>query len=149
MSTETERDEALRLPPEELIALAPDAWTAPFWVAAAEHRLVVPRCTRCDAYRFPPSPFCWRCQAQAVEWVERPGRGRVYSYTVIWHPILPDLADSVPYAPAVVDLDDTDGVRIVGALTGARASDVAVGLDVTLEWRDVREGVSVPTWRPT
>ena len=149
MSPATVKDDTLRLPSAALIALAPDTWTAPFWIAAAEHRLVVPRCTRCAAYRFPPSPFCWRCQAQTVDWVDRPGRGRIYSFTVVWHPILPDLADSVPYAPAVVDLDDTDGVRVVGALTGIRARDVAVGLDVSLEWRDVREGVSVPTWRPT
>jgi uncharacterized OB-fold protein len=138
----------LRLPPEELIQLTPDAWTAPFWEAAANHRLVVPRCTACHTFRFPPSPFCWRCRAQTVDWVERPGRGTVYSFTVVWHPILPDLVDTVPYAPAVVELPDTDGVRIVGALTDASPSDARVGLPVELVWRDVRDGVTVPTWRP-
>ena len=92
--TPTTHDVALRLPPEGMIQLAPDEWTAPFWEAAAQHRLVVPRCTTCGAFRFPPSPFCWRCRAQAIDWVERPGQGVVYSYTVVWHPILPDLADS-------------------------------------------------------
>ena len=138
----------LRVPPEGMIQLAPDEWTAPFWEAAAKHRLVVPRCTACGTYRFPPSPFCWRCRAQAIDWVERPGRGIVYSYTVVWHPILPDLADSVPYAPAVVELPDTDGVRVVGALVDAAPSDARIGLPVELVWRDVRDGVSVPPWRP-
>jgi hypothetical protein len=138
----------LRLPPDELIALTPDAWTAPFWDAAAQHRLVVPRCTACGTYRFPPTPFCWRCQAQTVDWVERPGHGTVYSFTVVWHPLLPDLADSVPYAPAVVALDDTDGIRVVGAVRDADTTAVRIGLPVDLVWRDVRDGVTVPTWRP-
>jgi uncharacterized protein len=141
-------DVALRLPPEELIHLTPDEWTAPFWAAAAQHRLVVPRCVACAAFRFPPSPFCWRCRAQDVEWVERPGEGVVYSFTIVWHPVLPDLAETVPYAPAVVELADTGGVRIVGAMIDASPRDVRVGLRVELAWRDVRAGVTVPTWRP-
>jgi uncharacterized OB-fold protein len=138
----------LRLPPEGLIQLTPDVWTAPFWEAAAQHRLVVPRCVGCGAFRFPPSPFCWRCRAQDVHWVERPGRGFVYSFTIVWHPIVADLADTVPYAPAVVEIPDTDGVRIVGAVTDASPSDVHVGRAVELVWRDVRADVTVPTWRP-
>ena len=140
--------ERLRVPAADLIHLTPNEWTAPFWAAAAEHRLVVPRCTSCGAFRFPPSPFCWRCQAQAVDWVERPGRGTVYSFTVVWHPVLPDLADSVPYAPAVVELPDTDHVRVVGAVVDADAGDVRIGRPVELVWRDVRAGETVPTWRP-
>jgi uncharacterized protein len=148
VSTGAEDRVRLRLPAADLIHLSPDTWTAPFWEAAAQHRLVVPRCTNCGTFRFPPSPFCWRCQSQAVEFVERPGVGSVYSYTVVWHPVLPDLADSVPYAPAVVELPDTDHVRVVGPVTDATVDAVRVGLPVELVWRDVREGESVPTWRP-
>jgi uncharacterized protein len=143
-----DRDVEVRLPAEELIDLTPDVFTKSFWDAAAEHRLVVPRCTSCATFRLPPSAFCWKCRAQGVEWVEQPGRGTVYSYTVVWHPLLPDLAASVPYVPAVVELPDTGGIRVVGAMRDVRISDVHVGIDVELVWRDVREGVSVPTWRP-
>jgi uncharacterized OB-fold protein len=146
--TPSSEEVMLRLPPAELIQLAPDPWTAPFWEAAAQHRLVVPRCVQCGTFRFPPSPFCWRCRAQDVDWVERPGHGVVYSFTVVWHPILPDLADTVPYAPAVVELADTPGVRIVGAMTDAAPHQVRVGLPVELVWRDVRPDTTVPTWRP-
>jgi len=67
---------------------------------------------------------------------------------VVWHPVLPDLADSVPFAPLVVELPDTDHVRLVGALTDATTATPRVGLDVELVWRDVRDGETVPTWRP-
>jgi uncharacterized OB-fold protein len=138
----------VKLPPEQLINLTPDVFTAPFWEAAAEHRLVVPRCTTCGTFRLPPSAFCWSCQAQEVEWIEQPGRGAVYSFTIVWHPLLPDLADSVPYVPAVVELPATNHCRLVGAMVDIEPPDVHIGMDVELVWRDVREGTSVPTWRP-
>lgn len=142
-------DEMVKLPAEELIRLTPDVYTQVFWDAAVEHRLVVPRCTSCGTFRLPPSAFCWKCQSQDVEWVEQSGRGTVYSFTIVWHPLLPDLADSVPYVPAVVELPDTNGCRLVGAMVDARPSDMHVGMEVELVWRDVREGETVPTWRPS
>jgi len=141
-------DGQLRLPAEELMSIVTDVFTKPFWDAALEHRLVVPQCTSCGTFRLPPSAFCWKCRAQQVDLVEHDGRGTVYAFTVVWHPLLPDLADTVPYAPAVVELPGTNGCRLVGAMTGAKPTDVHVGLDVRLEWRDVREGLTVPTWRP-
>ena len=46
--------------PPEIIGLTPNVWTAPFWDAAAEHRLVVPRCRTCGTYRNRPNePVCF------------------------------------------------------------------------------------------
>ena len=137
-----------KLPPEELIALTPDVYTQAFWDAALEHRLVVPRCTACGTYRLPPTAFCWKCRSQDTELTELEGRGTVYSFTVVWHPLLPDFADSVPYVPAVVELPETNGCRLVGAMQDVETEDVKVGMPVELVWRDVRDGVTVPTWRP-
>lgn len=142
------RSEMAQLPSPALISISTDVFTRPFWDAAAGHRLVVPRCTVCDTFRLPPSAFCWKCQAQGVEWVERPGIGTVYSFTVVRHPLLPTLADTVPYVPAVVELPGTGGCRLVGAMTDVAISDVHIGMDVELGWRDVREGTTVPTWSP-
>jgi uncharacterized OB-fold protein len=137
-----------KLPPAELIALSPDEWTEPFWAAAREHRLVVPRCTSCGTYRFPPSPFCYVCRHQDIELVEQTGHGTVYSYTIAWHPLLPDVSDSVPYIPVVVELPNTGGVRVIGNLIDVTPADVTIGMKVELVWRDIDEMVSVPTFRP-
>jgi hypothetical protein len=137
-----------QLPPAELIALTPDVWTRPFWDAAVAHRLVLPRCRSCATYRFPPSAFCYVCRTQDVDWVEQPGRGTLYSYTVVWHPLLPQVSDAVPYIPAVVELPDTGGVRLIGNLVEVRPSQVRIGMELELVWRDVHEGVTVPTFRP-
>jgi uncharacterized OB-fold protein len=83
-----------------------DDLTKPFWDAALEDRLVVPRCTNCGTFRLPPGPFCFACRHQAVEWVELPGTGAVYTFTVVRHPLAPHFAEIVPYVTAVVELDD-------------------------------------------
>src|SRR5438067_1629429 len=103
------------LTPASVIHLTPNVWTQHFWDAAAEHRLVVPRCTSCGAHRLPPSPFCWRCRAQDVVWEEHDGRGTIYSFTVVRHAVIPDVKDALPLIAAVVALDGiTEGGRLVG-----------------------------------
>jgi uncharacterized protein len=133
--------------PPELVHLTPNAWTQPFWAAAAEHRLVVPRCTACGTYRFPPSPFCFRCRAQDIKWVAQPGAGSIYAFTVIRHAVIGALADALPLIAAIVELPDTDGSRLVGNVVDASPDEMFTGRAVTLDWYDVRPGTSIPVFR--
>ncbi len=133
--------------PPEVIAITTSPSTAPFWHAAAEHRLVVPRCTTCGTFRLPPSPFCHHCRAQDVDWVEHDGAGELYSYTVIRHAVIPPVAEALPVIAAVVELAGTGGCRLVGNLVDCDVSEVRIGAPVALDWYDVRPGESVPVFR--
>ena len=42
---------------------------APFWEAAAEGRLVLPRCRACGTYVWYPRTFCPDCRTFGVDWV--------------------------------------------------------------------------------
>ena len=66
--------------PPDVIAISTSPSTDPFWKAAGEHRLVIPQCTTCGTFRLPPSPFCFHCRAQGVEWIEHDGAGEIYSF---------------------------------------------------------------------
>lgn len=134
--------------PPDIIALTPNVFTEPFWKATAEHRLMLPRCTTCSTYRFPPSPFCFACRAQAVEWVEQDGRGSLYSYTVVRHAVIPEVAAALPVVAGVVELPGTGGVRLVASIVDCEPADVAIGAAVELVWYDVREGTTIPCFRP-
>jgi uncharacterized protein len=85
------------------------------WSADQPAHLLVSRDKRTQALRFPPlsvgSPL-----AGAHEIVELPGRGTVYSYTVI-HPN--PRTGSRPFAVGYVDLDGP--VRIFGRIEGEAA----------------------------
>lgn len=133
--------------PPDVVQIMTNVWTEPFWQAAVEHRLVVPRCVACGAYRMPPGPFCWRCRASEVDWVEHDGRGTLYSFTVVRHAVIPDVRDALPVVAGVVDLPGTD-CRIVASIVECEPDDVRIGMPVELEWYDVRDGTTVPCFRP-
>jgi uncharacterized OB-fold protein len=135
--------------PADFAELAPDAWTEPFWLAAREHRLVVPRCTKCSTFRFPPSPFCHACTHQEVDLVQVAGTGTVYTYTVARHPVVPQLADHIPYVVAVIELDDAPGVRMIVNIVESDPEAVEIGSPVTVVWDDVDEEVTIPRFRLT
>ena len=138
----------LHTPPSEFIQISPDQWTQPFWTAAAAHRLVCAQCRHCQQFRLPPGPFCPRCRSQEVDWPELNGRGTVFTYTIVHHPVLPALAGHVPYAVAAVQLPDAGDVRLPGNLIGVDSDDIYVGMPVRVEWADIRVGVTVPRFRP-
>ena len=133
-------------PPPDLIRITRDQWSDRFWAATAEHRLEIPRCGSCGTHRMPPSPFCHVCRSQDLEWEEHDGRGTVFTFTVIRHPVIPDMAEHLPVVAAVIALDGLD-VRLVGNIVGAEPDDVEVGAAVTIDWYDVREGDTVPVFR--
>ncbi|MDZ4828180.1 MAG: OB-fold domain-containing protein [Actinomycetota bacterium] len=135
------------VPPEDIIFLTPNVWTEPFWAATAEHRLILPRCTACTTYRFPPTPFCHACRTQEVEWIEHDGHGEIYSFTIIRHAVIPQVKDALPFVAAVVELPDTDGCRLVGSIVDCEPEAVAIGLPVSMDWYDVREGTTIPVFR--
>jgi uncharacterized OB-fold protein len=127
-----------------------DPQTQPFWDAAREDRLVAPRCTTCGTFRLPPAPFCWVCQAQAVEWIELPGTGTVYTYTVVHHPLHPDLSAACPYISGVVELDGTQGAgaRLLVNILDCDPREITVGTRVRIVFEHVNDDMSTPRFRP-
>jgi uncharacterized OB-fold protein len=127
-----------------------DPQTQPFWDAAKEDRLVAPRCTTCGTFRLPPAPFCWVCQTQAVEWIELPGTGTVYTYTVVHHPLHPDLSPVCPYISGVVELDGTQGAgaRLLVNIIDCDPQEISVGTRVRIVFEHVNEEMSTPRFRP-
>jgi uncharacterized OB-fold protein len=86
-----------------------------FWEAAAEGRLVLPRCNRCSAVIWYPRHLCPRCGSSDVTWFEASGRGTVYSYTVV-HQGEGAFAAVTPFVIAYVELDE--GPRLLTNLLG-------------------------------
>jgi len=133
-----------KAPPREMFTLETDAWTQPFWAAAAEHRLVAPRCKHCGTFRMPPGPFCHVCRKQEVEWVTLSGKGIVYTFSIIDYPLIPAVKDSLPYIPAVIELADAGHSRLISNIVGVPVDAVHIGDPVSVVWEDHGPGVSLP-----
>jgi len=132
--------------PDDMPTPAADAETLPWWEAAAEHRLVVQRCTACGTTRHPPAPLCPRCRSLAHDWQELSGRGTVYTYTVVHRAFVRSLARQLPYVVIVVELEGA-GVRLLSNLVDCDPAAVRVGMAVELVWEDMGPGLALPRFR--
>jgi uncharacterized OB-fold protein len=127
-----------------------DDYTQPFWDAALEGRLVAPRCKECGTFRLPPGPFCFVCQHQEVDWIELPGTGTIYTYTVVRHALSPQLAEVVPYVTAVIELDGATGAgsRMIANVVDCDPESVAIGDRVRIAWDRVSDTLALPRFAP-
>ncbi|HXL94862.1 MAG TPA: OB-fold domain-containing protein [Streptosporangiaceae bacterium] len=122
--------------------VSPD--TAFFWAGTAAGELRIQRCTACGALRHPPGAMCPSCGSGDLGYVVAAGTGTIYSYVVHHHPPVP--GKTLPIVIALVEL--AEGVRMVGELAGVSPEEVAVGMPVAVSYASVREGVTLPVWRP-
>jgi len=107
-----------------------DSFTAPFWDAAEQHRLVRPYCSRCDRSFFTPQLVCPGCQRRDWEWRASDGHGVVYSHTTVHR--APDEDFETPYVLAVVDL--LEGWSMLTTIVGQSPDEVAIGDAVEVSW---------------
>jgi uncharacterized OB-fold protein len=126
---------------------APDPDSQPFWEGCRAHRLLLQRCTACGRCRFPAAPFCPDCQSRESEWVAASGRGTVFSWIVVRHPVPKDVyAGDVPYVVALVEL--AEGVRMATNIVGCAPEAVVAGLPVEVTFEDVTAEITLPRFRP-
>ncbi|WP_425505746.1 Zn-ribbon domain-containing OB-fold protein [Streptomyces typhae] len=106
----------------------PDAFTRPYWDAAAEGRLLIRRChaPACGRAHHYPREFCPHCWSEDVTWERASGRATLYTWSVVHRNDLPPFATRVPYTAAVVDL--AEGPRMMTELVEAAASVAGAGL---------------------
>ena len=120
----------------------PTADTLPFWRAANEGKLVVQTCRSCNAAQFYPRGFCVTCLSDDFEWKESQGLGRIYSFTICRIAGHPSMVDKVPYAMALIDLDE--GVRMLAQIMDSDLDDVAIGARVALTFERLTDDIQLP-----
>ena len=118
----------------------------PFWSATERRELVLPWCTSCGQAFWYPRPVCPRCLRPDVEWRPASGHGEVYAVSVMHRPAHPGLADRVPYAVALVDLDE--GVRMLTNVVDVDAAEVRIGMEVAVTWEPMSDGRNLPVFAP-
>ena len=138
-----------KAPPTGLFHLTTDQWTKPFWDAAREHKLVGACCADCGTFRMPPTPFCPECRSQVIDWRELSGEGVLYSFTIVARAIMPEMADNIPYVPALVDLPDAPGTRLITNVVDAPLNKIEIGAKLKVKWHDTEDGVTIPMFTLT
>ncbi len=116
----------MTLPPP--IRPKPKPMSQLFWDGAKAGELCLQCCSGCAAHRFYPSAGCHKCDHN-YDWRTVPGRGHVYTWTVIRRALDPAFQARVPFTVAVVAVDAV----------------VYHGGDHNYDWRTV-PGRHVYTW---
>jgi uncharacterized protein len=130
--------------PEGIPAPRPSPRSRPYWEGCRAHRLLYQRCTECAFSGLGAFSVCARCQATSSVWEESAGTGSLYSWTVVWRP--PDPSFTVPYAPAVVRLDE--GVWMMSAIIGCEPEVLRDGLRLRVEFHPASAAITLPYFRP-
>jgi uncharacterized OB-fold protein len=127
------------------LPIRPAPFTAPYWEAAREHRLVIQFCPDAQRYQFFPMPMSQFTGRRDLEWREVLATGQLYSYTVTHRGPGP-FRGHEPYVVASVDLDA--GVRVIGLLVGSPPENIEIGMPVIGCWSDLPDGNSLLMFTP-
>lgn len=133
--------------PESMPRPEPNMEDARFWQHCREQQLRFQVCANCSQPRHPPTPICGKCQSTQVVYREAPKVGRVFTYTVVHHPVHEAVKAAVPYVVAVVEFPELKPVRLVTNIIADPAA-VRIGMPVELLWEAAGEGMFLPRFRP-
>jgi uncharacterized OB-fold protein len=123
----------------------PTPESRPFWAAAREKRLVVPKCRSCGSVWFPPTLVCPSCGSAVPEWIEVSGRGTVFSFVVMHRAYHPAFAGKVPYVVAVIQLEE--GPRLLSNVVGILSHEIRCDMPVRVTF-DERGDMTIPQFIP-
>nr|WP_307825512.1 OB-fold domain-containing protein [Streptomyces sioyaensis] len=132
-----------------------DAFTRPYWDAAAEGRLLLRRCRAegCGAAHHYPREFCPYCWSENVGWEPASGRATLYTWSVVHRNDLPPFGDRVPYTAAVVDL--AEGPRMMTEIIDCPEPALRIGMPLVVHFRSAGAtgaaddgGFALPVFRP-
>jgi uncharacterized OB-fold protein len=124
----------------------PDSESTPYWDGLRAHKLMLQRCASTGEHLFPPVTFC-PGTLERPEWVEASGRGTVFSWIVVRHPVPRDIyADQVPYVVALVTLEE--GCRMAANIVGCAPEDVTANMPLEIVYNPVTADITLPAFRP-
>jgi uncharacterized protein len=130
--------------PPGIPAPVPSRFSVPYWDGCNREELLYLRCSNCQVAIADAARICWRCHSRDLRWEKSLGRGRIYSWTIVWRPQTPVF--EVPYSVAIIRLDE--GIFVVSSIIGCEPEDLAEGMEVAVEFHPADDTVKLPYFRP-
>lgn len=116
--------------------------SAPYWEAARNGRLKIPRCNGCGKLHFYPRAVCPHCHSDDLAFVAVTGRGVVHTFTIARRPAGPAFAEDVPYVVALIELEE--GPRMMSRIQTDDPDSVRIGAKVEVCFVKSTEEVTFP-----
>ena len=103
-----------------------------FWEGSRNGELRIQRCADCGRFRHLPTPMCPECSSLAYAWTQVSGRGIVYSYVIVRHPVHPAIRErgQTPYNICMIELEEQEGLRVCSNVLHVAPDDIDIGMPV-------------------
>lgn len=123
-------------------------WSRPFWEGTARGELLIQQCQDCKHKMYPPRVYCTNCLSSSLGWMKASGKGKVYTYSVVYDYPPPRIAKflSPPYCLALVDLEE--GIRMLTNIVGCPPEEVTCDMEVEVTFHNAGDGVVLPWFKP-
>ncbi len=121
-----------------------------YWEGCGRGELVLQRCRACGTVQHRPRGLWATCLEGDIEPFVAPGRGTVYTYSVVRQNQMPAFAPAVPYVVSYVELEE--GPQLLTNIVGCDPEDVSIGMAVRVEFvptpNDQGDVLGVPRFVP-
>ncbi|MGI4860353.1 MAG: Zn-ribbon domain-containing OB-fold protein [Janthinobacterium lividum] len=116
-----------------------------FWTSGADGKLRMQRCQDCRHWIHPAGVNCPLCMSRDVAPEVLSGHGRIEALTLNFQPWIPGV--EVPYAIAIVGLDEQRGLNLTTNIVGVPPDAVRIGQRVRVVF-EAAEDVHLPLFQP-
>jgi uncharacterized OB-fold protein len=116
--------------------------TAPFWEAARNGELRLPKCESCGRLHYPPQARCPNCLSEALKWIKLSGRCKLRSWTTVHLPSVPGVEP--PFTICEAELAEQSDVVLVAHLVGVPETELTIGCEMAIRFGAAGNGVAYP-----
>ena len=120
-----------------------------FWTGGERGELTFLRCNACSTWIHPPQPLCPSCHSKDLAPRAVSGRATVHTFSINHQPWMP--GPGVPFAVAIVTIDEDPSVRLTTNIVGCKPEDVYIGMSVQVVFEhhaDPKGDVWLPLFEP-
>ena len=124
----------------------PDADSAELWRGLRDGVLLLQHCGDCSHVQYYQQGMCRQCGSARLEHRPACGRGKVYSYSVVYRAPGPAFKNDTPYAVLLVELEE--GPRMISSLVGGDPERVTFDMPLQLVCEKVSDEIALPRFKP-
>jgi uncharacterized protein len=120
--------------------------TKKYWQELNNENFIYQKCDDCQTSIFYPRVVCPECMSESLSWHSASGKGKIYSFTVVYRTGDPRFKAETPYVVGLVDL--AEGIRVMGNIIGWNDPEaLLVDEKVTIEYKKISEEYTLPVFR--
>ena len=123
-----------------------------FWEGTRQGELRIQQCSNCGLFRHLPTPMCPECSSLDYQWTRVSGRGFVYSFVIVRHPVHPAIREKeqTPYNICMIELEEQEGLRICSNVLQVSPEDISIEMPVQVTFMPAVDepAVALPVFLP-